>query len=52
MKEKATYRLVCDMQGRWAAQQWLCDEWQTVNLFTERNEKGYNEARQWMEENL
>lgn len=40
------------MEGRWACQQLIADEWQTVNVFTERNEAGYYEAKKWMEENL
>ena len=54
---KADYRLVCDMDGRWTLQTRVelndhrCD-WMSVKHFTQRHEAGYYEAKKWMEENL
>lgn len=51
-----TYRLVCDVQGRWTLQTKVekddhTADWMTVTHFEKTNEEGYYEAKKWMEEN-
>lgn len=51
-----TYRLVCDMQGRWTLQTKVekddhTADWMTVMNFEKTNEEGYYEAKKWMEDN-